>query len=65
MTQRQCKGCSKMLPEGYKHKYCENCRMKQAAKAKKIGKSVLAVMTVVGSGAIALFTGGKIGLNKK
>ena len=38
------KKCQRPLPEGYKHKYCENCRNEQAVKAKgglKVGAGVV------------------------
>ena len=37
MEQRICKNkkCGRILPEGYKHKYCEKCRNAQADAAKK------------------------------
>lgn len=55
--EKKCKNkkCQRSLPEGYKHKYCENCRNEQAQKAKK----VLGAATV-GSIAIAIVTKGKI-----
>ena len=37
METKYCKNkkCKRPLPEGYKHKYCENCRGKQAEDVKK------------------------------
>lgn len=43
------KKCQRPLPEGYKHKYCENCRNEQAEKVKdglKAG-AVMALGTVI------------------
>lgn len=36
MEQRHCKNkkCQRILPDGYKYKYCENCRNERAKKAK-------------------------------
>ena len=44
---RVCKNkkCQKILPAGYKHRYCESCRNKQAETAKnalKTGSAALA-----------------------
>lgn len=57
------KNCQKVLPSGYKHRYCEACRNKQAEKVKGalkgIGAAAGAVATVV-----ALVTRGKINPKK-
>ena len=54
------KKCQRILPDGYKHKYCENCRTEQAQKAKNFGKGGLGVVATVGSIALAIITKGKI-----
>ena len=54
------KKCQRILPEGYKHKYCENCRNAHAQKAKNVGKGVLAVAATAGSIVLAVITKGKI-----
>lgn len=45
------KNCQKVLPSGYKHRYCEACRNKQAEKVKGalkgIGAAAGTVATVV------------------
>lgn len=47
--EKKCKNkkCQKILPEGYKHTYCENCRNEQANTAKYIGEGLLAVFTMI------------------
>lgn len=61
---RVCKNkeCQKVLPAGYKHKYCEACRNKHAETAKN-------VLKVLGAGAatvarVVVVTGGKINPKK-
>lgn len=54
------KNCKRPLPEGYKHKYCENCRGKQAEDVKKGGLGLLGVLGIVASVAVAVATKGKI-----
>lgn len=60
---RVCKNkkCQKVLPVGYKHKYCEACRNKHAQTAKNVLKGGL---VTVGSVAVAVVTGGKINPKK-
>lgn len=43
MEQKQCKNkkCQRVLPDGYKHKYCENCRNEQAQKIRNGVKGAL------------------------
>lgn len=55
---RVCKNkkCQKVLPDGYKHKFCEACRNKYAQTA----KNVLACAATVASLAVVIGTGGKI-----
>lgn len=49
METKYCKNkkCQKPLPEGYKHKYCENCRGKQAEDIKKGGLGLLGVLGAI------------------
>lgn len=55
------KNCQKVLPSGYKYRYCEACRNKQAEKVKKgIGAVVGGAATVV----VALVTRRKINFKK-
>ncbi len=62
MDQKLCKNkkCQKPLPEGYKYKYCESCRAKQANGVKTAGKKLLAVVGVVGTTALTVLTARKI-----
>ena len=62
MDQKLCKNkkCQKPLPEGYKYKYCESCRAKQANGVKKKRKKLLAVVGVVGTTALTVLTARKI-----
>ena len=57
LEQRVCKNknCRKILPEGYKHWYCETCRNKHAQNLKKAGECVLSVAGV----ALLVVTGGR------
>ena len=61
MKTKQCKNkkCKRPLPEGYKHKYCENCRGKQAENVKKGGIGLLGALSLVGSIALTIVTKGK------
>ncbi len=52
---KRCKKCNKILPTGYKHKYCENCRSEQAHAVKNGikaagGIALSAVLLVVSAG---------------
>lgn len=49
MVQKMCKSkkCQRILPEGYKSKYCENCMGKRAGTAKNAIKSATALGSVV------------------
>jgi len=60
--QRICKNkhCGKVLPKGYKYKYCEACRARQADNVKKGGKTILGVAGMVGAVAVTVITAGKI-----
>ena len=63
---RVCKNkkCQKVLPTGYKHKYCEACRNKRAEKVKNVLKGLGAGAATVVSVAVVLATGGKINPEK-
>lgn len=63
---RVCKNkkCQKVLPAGYKHKYCEVCRNKHAETAKNVLKGLGAGAATVASVAIVVVTGGKINPKK-
>lgn len=50
------KKCQKVLPAGYKHKYCEACRNKHAETVKKFLKRVGTVAVVSGA-CIAKYAG--------
>lgn len=56
METRKCKNkkCSRHLPDGYKYKYCENCRNKKAKQIKKVGQSIVGVAAVIGSTTLAI-----------
>lgn len=49
MEIRICKNkkCQRPLPEGYKHKYCENCRNEHVKRIKDAAKATLSVAVVV------------------
>lgn len=55
------KNCQKVLPSGYKHRYCEACQNKQAEKVKDALKGIAAIVAVV---AVRLVTRGKINPKK-
>ncbi len=54
------KDCKKVLPEGYKYKYCEACRNKQAQNTKKVLKGVGGLFIFAVSVVMAVGSGGKI-----
>jgi hypothetical protein len=58
------KNCQRPLPEGYKHKYCENCRNKHIKRIKDTGKAVLGLAVFFGGTAITIATKGKISPKK-
>lgn len=62
MENKICKNkkCPKLLPEGYKHRYCEACRNKYADKFKKTGKGIVKIAGTVASIALVVVTKGKI-----
>lgn len=57
MMERKCKNkkCQRILPEGYKYKYCEHCRNRHADNWKQF-RNVAAPICVA---AIAFITKGK------
>lgn len=59
---RVCKNkkCRKVLPEGYKHRYCEACRNKHAQTAKNTLKGIGAGATALASVAVVIVSRGKI-----
>lgn len=67
MGNKRCKNkkCQKILPEGYKHFYCENCINEHVKVAKNIGKVVLSTTVLVAGTAVSIATKGKINLRKK
>lgn len=64
--EKKCKNkkCQRPLPEGYKHKYCENCRNEHVKRIKDTGKAALGVVVLVGSTALTIATKGKINPKK-
>lgn len=56
MENRKCKKCQRPLPEGYKHKKCENCRNQEAKELKEIGKGLLSLAVMVGGTTITIIT---------
>lgn len=54
------KKCQRLLPEGYKHKYCENCRNEQVKRIKDTGKAVAGVAVF----ALTIVTKGRINTKK-
>ena len=70
---RVCKNkkCQKVLPAGYKHRYCEACRNKHAltaknspARSKNVLRGIGAGAATVASVAVVVVTGGKINPKK-
>lgn len=58
MEQKRCKNkkCQRVLPDDYKHKYCENCRNEQAKIFKNGCKGALSIALLVG---LTVITKGK------
>lgn len=54
------KKCQKILPEGYKYKYCEACRNRHAQAAKNVLKGFGAGVGALGGFAVTMIFGGKI-----
>lgn len=59
--EKKCKNkkCQRPLPEGYNHKYCENCRNDRVKLIKDTGKAALGVVVLVGGTALTIVTKGK------
>ena len=53
---RVCKNkkCQKVLPEGYRHSFCEACRNKHAETTKNVFKAIGAGVAVVASTALVV-----------
>lgn len=66
MEIRKCKNkkCQRTLPEGYKHKYCENCRNEHVKRIKDAGKAVAGVVVIIGGAALTIVTKGRINPKK-
>jgi hypothetical protein len=66
MEIKKCKNkkCLRLLPDGYKHKYCENCRNEHVKQIKNTGKTALSIMVLVGGTALSIVTKGKINVKK-
>lgn len=67
MEEKKCKNkkCQRVLPEGYKYKYCEQCRIKRTEKVKNAGKSILATAATVITAGAAIVVGMKSNGNNK
>lgn len=67
MGQMVCKNkkCKRVLPEGYKHKYCENCRNERAKRFKDGCKGVAGVAAGIGVVVVSVVTKGNVKLSKK
>ena len=61
-AERVCKNkkCQKVLPSGYKHRYCEACRNRHAQTTKNALKGFGTGIAAVASIAVVVITGGKI-----
>jgi len=61
MENRKCKNkkCQRPLPDGYKYKYCENCRNEKVKRIKDTGKAVAGVAIFIGGTALTIITNGK------
>jgi hypothetical protein len=56
--EKKCKNkkCQRPLPEGYKYKYCENCRNEKVKQIKDTFKAALGVVALVGGTALTIVT---------
>ena len=54
------KKCQKILPIGYKHKYCESCRNQHVKIVKDGLKNAGKIATAVGGIAVVVVTKGKV-----
>lgn len=66
MEQKMCKSkkCQRVLPDGYKHKYCENCMGKRAGVAKNVLKGAAGAVCTIGGIVVFVATKGKFGGGK-
>lgn len=64
--EKKCKNkkCQRPLPEGYKYKYCENCRNEQIKRIKDTSKAALGVIVLVGGTVLSIATKGKTNSKK-
>ena len=53
------KNCERLLPKGYKYKYCENCRNKRVKFIKDSGKKIAGFLFLVGGTALTIGKKGK------
>lgn len=65
MEQKKCKKCQRILPDGYKHKYCENCQNEQVEHFKNNCKGIASIAIMIAGPVITIATKGKINLTKK
>lgn len=65
MENKNCKKCGRPLPDGYKHKKCENCRNKSAKAMRDTGKTLLGAAVFIGGTAITIATKGKVNIGGK
>ena len=58
---KKCKNkeCTRLLPEGYKHRYCENCRNIHIKQIKDTGKAALGVVVLAGGTLLSFLMKGK------
>ena len=64
---RYCKNtkCHKVLPLGYRHKYCESCRNQHVDKTKGVLKGVATVGVAVIGVVVSIISNGKINPSSK
>lgn len=63
---RVCKNkkCQKILPDGYRHRYCEACRNQQSQTVKNAIKGIGGFAATAASVVLIVITGGKINPKK-
>ncbi len=66
MKNKVCKNkkCQRTLPEGYRHKFCENCRNERIKRIKDAGKAIASIAAIVGGTAITKVLRGKFSIKK-
>jgi hypothetical protein len=54
MEVKRCRNpkCQKVLPEGYRHKYCEHCRTEHASQLKLLCAPVLSIVGVMAAAVV-------------